>query len=55
MEKFYIITNDMKDANRKITVKIKKCIESYGKKCYLEEQPKEIFQRSRFQRILIVC
>ena len=41
MEKFYIITNDMKDANRKITVKIKKCIESYGKKCYLEEQPEE--------------
>lgn len=56
MEKFYIITNDMKDANRKITVKIKKCIESYGKKCYLEEQPEEgNFQRSRFQRILIVC
>ena len=41
MEKFYIITNDMKGANRKITVKIKKCIESYGKKCYLEEQPEE--------------
>ena len=41
MEKFYIITNDMKDANRKITLKIKKCIESYGKKCYLEEQPEE--------------
>ena len=41
MEKFYIITNDMKDANRKITVKIKKCIESYGKKCYLEERPEE--------------
>lgn len=43
MEKFYIITNDMKDANRKITVKIKKCIESYGKKCYLEEAGRRKF------------
>ena len=49
MEKFYIITNDMKDANRKITVKIKKCIESYGKKCYLEEQP----EKGNFSKIKI--
>ncbi|MCB7303514.1 NAD(+)/NADH kinase [Bariatricus massiliensis] len=38
MEKFYIITNYLKDEDYEITMRIKECIESYGKMCILCEK-----------------
>ena len=45
MEKFYIITNDMKDANRKITVKIKNALNPTGRNViWKSSRKKEIFK-----------
>lgn len=38
MDKFYIITNYLKDDDYEITMRIKECIESYGKVCMLCEK-----------------
>lgn len=38
MEKFYIITNYLKDEDYEITLRIQECIESYGKTCILCEK-----------------
>ncbi|MDY5846970.1 MAG: NAD(+)/NADH kinase [Bariatricus sp.] len=38
MDRFYIITNHIKDEDNKITTRIKDCIESYGKTCILSKK-----------------